>query len=56
MIPQAEPLIIIQLKKDEGIPVVAKQKWTQIVSNEVVSSIPGPTQWVKDLALPWTVV
>ena len=38
-----------------GVPVVAQQKWIQLVT-EVVGWIPGLSQWVKDPALPWAVV
>ena len=39
-----------------GIPVVAKWLTNPTRNQEVVGSIPGLAQCVKDLALPWAVV
>ena len=33
-----------------GVPIVAQ--WLMTSNHEVVGTIPGPTQLVKDLALP----
>ena len=40
----------------QGVPVMAQQKWIQLVNHEVEGSIPGLAQWVKDPVLPWAVV
>ena len=47
------------LKKEEnkilgntGVPIVAQWLTNPTRNHEVVGSIPGLTQWVKDLVLP----
>ena len=45
--------ITSKVKRDsEGVPAVAQCVKNPTSIHEVVSSIPGSTQWVKDLALP----
>ena len=45
------------LKKiGQGDPIVAQQKWIQLLSIRMWVQIPGPTQWVQDLELPWAMV
>ena len=43
-------------KIKRGVPVVAQQEQTQLVSSEDAGSIPGPAQRVKDPELPRAVV
>ena len=43
-------------KCSTGVPIVAQQIKDPASIHEDADSIPGPTQWVKDLALPWAVV
>ena len=36
---------------DSGVPIMAQWLTNPTRNHEVVGSIPGPTQWVKDMAL-----
>ena len=39
-----------------GVPVMAQWLTNPTRNHEVLGSIPGPVQWVKDPVLPWSVV
>ena len=43
-------------KKKLGVPIVAQGLTNPTRNYEVVGSIPGLDQWVKDPVLPWAVV
>ena len=39
-----------------GVPIVAQWKQTQLSIYEDEGLTPIPTQWVKDLVLPWALL
>ena len=41
-----------KLHRDCGVPIMTQQLTNLTRNHEVVGSIPGLTQWVKNLALP----
>ena len=43
-------------KVKRGVPTVAQRVKNPTSIHKDAGLIPGPTQWVKDLALPWAVV
>ena len=47
-----KPLLVNIFKNSTGVPVVAPWLTNPTRNHEVVGSIPGLNQWVKDLALP----
>ena len=53
---QQVELTVLHENKILGVPVVAQWLKNPTRNHEVVGSIPGLTQWVNDLALPWAVV
>jgi len=49
---RGEGLEVDSMITSAGIPVVAQWLMNPTGNHEVVGSIPGLAQWVKDLALP----
>ena len=44
------------MKRNTGVPVVVQWLKNPTRNHEVAGLIPGLTQWVKDLGLPWAAV
>ena len=53
---ERDSLIIYNYSKFTGVPIVAQQIQTPTSIHEDVGLIPGLSQWVKDLVLPWAMV